>query len=232
MALPYRHVTLDGARIAYQVTGSGPAIVVIKNNRRPPDYGAVPLLAHSFSVFQVHPVGFGASDRPGRFEFGDIAQQLLAVMDQEEVGRFVVWGFSQGAAMAVMAARATARAAAVVAGGFPLIGVPTDGVIRRMEREPRIPRASLEFWRAYRRLDWATELRALDCPKLTYIGTEDPARKTMRRVSGVLRYCGCDYVELEGLNHVTGGLGDCSNAGVATTRAVTRWLAETLPGSW
>lgn len=228
----YEYAVLAGAKIAYQLTGSGPAVVLVKNNRRPRDLGAVELLADRFRVVQVHPVGFGASDRPPDYSFGSIGAQVLAVLQREQIDRFVVWGFSQTGCMAAMVARSTDRAVALVAGGVPLIGVPTNATMRRFEREPRLPTPPLEFWRAYRGFDWHHELKAMTQPKLVYIGTSDPALSRMRRIEPVLRGCGCDYVEFQELNHTTAGLGDSSSGAQVVVKAITGWLEETLPRAW
>lgn len=84
-------LSLNGARIAYRVSGDGPAIVLMRNNRRPLDLPAVAELSRQFRVLQIHPVGFGASDRPDEYDFGSIGDQVLAVCDQEGVDRFAVW---------------------------------------------------------------------------------------------------------------------------------------------
>jgi pimeloyl-ACP methyl ester carboxylesterase len=225
----YRYLAFRGTRVAYQVVGAGPAVVLIKNNRVPEDLATVRLLAPIFRVFQVHPIGFGASERPHRFAFGDVGPQVIAVMDQEGVERFVVWGFSQCAAMAAMVAAHTSRAAALIAGGFPLLGVPTDGEMRRMEREPRMPRPALEFWRAYRQVDWPSLLRRIECPKLAYVGAEDPAHSKLYRSRNVLSYLGVEYLEFPDLGHAATSLAEGLPA---VTEAVTDWLSRRLPNGW
>lgn len=224
----YRYVTLEGARIAYQVSGTGPDIVMIKNNRRPLNLPAARLASDRFRVFEIHPVGFGASDRPESYAFGSIAAQVLAVMDQEGVDRFTVWGFSQTACMAAMVARSTERANALIAGGVELIGNPTDATFRRMERKPGFPRPPLEFWRAYRSFDWHHELRTMTQPKLIYIGTDDPRWKRLRKLEPVLRGCGCEYLQFEGLNHQTAGLGDDSEGSRTTVGTIITWIRRSV----
>jgi pimeloyl-ACP methyl ester carboxylesterase len=220
----YSHVTLNGARIAYRISGDGPALVLVKNNRRPLDYPAATALSGSFRVVQLHPVGFGASDRPDDYDFGSIGEQVLAVLDHEAIDRFAIWGFSQPAAMAAMAARHTGRAVALIMGGIPAIGFPTDTEMRRLEREPRLPRPSLEFWRAYRSFDWHHELRTLTAVRLIYSGTVDRAIKPLRRLRPVLEGIGCTYREFDGLNHHAAGLGAPADSHVITT--VTDWLDQ------
>ncbi len=228
----YQNVTLDDARIAYRIQGAGPAIILINNNRRPRDTALALSLAEDFRVLQVHPVGFGASDRPEAYAFGSIDAQVLAVADEEGIDRFAVWGFSQTACMAALVARATDRAVALVAGGVPLIGIPSDATMRRLEREPRLPVAALEFWRAYRSFDWHHELRAMRQPKIVYLGTDAPNWKALRKVEPVLRGCGCDCLQFEGLDHRTAGPTDDSDAGRITRQTILGRLDHQLPDGW
>ncbi|MEV0795146.1 alpha/beta hydrolase [Kribbella sp. NPDC050459] len=218
--MTYRYVERSGARIAYRVSGAGPALVLMKNNRRPLDYPVVTPLAQRFRVLQIHPVGFGAGDRPDDYGFGSVGDQVLAVLDHEGIGRFGIWGFSQPACMAALVARSTDRAAALVMGGVTPIGFPTDGEMRRMEREPRLPRAALEFWRTYRSYDWHHELRLYAGAKVAYLGTADPAIRRFRRLRPVLEGIGFEYLEFDGLNHSTCGLGDASADGQRVAQVV------------
>lgn len=219
-----RTVEVDGARVAYRVAGDGQAVVLIKNNKRPLDFPVAQLLASSFRTFQIQPVGFGASDRPPHYDFGSIDRQVLAVLDAEHVDTFIVWGFSQTAFMAALVARATGRAVALIAGGAELLGHPSDADIRRLEREPRRPISNLEFWRSYRRYDWHHELRQMKQPTLIYLGTGDPRLKRLRQLEPVLRGCGCDYLEFDGLDHATSGLSDGAEGGPRTTSAIVAWI--------
>lgn len=223
-----RTVEVDGARVAYRVAGDGPAIVLIKNSEHPVDFPVAQLLASNFRTLQIQPVGFGASDRPERYDFGSIDRQVLAVLDAEHVDNFVVWGFSQTAFMAALVARSTDRAVALIAGGADLLGHPSDADMRRLERERRLPVSSLEFWRAYRRYDWHYELRRMRQPTLIYLGTLDPRFKKLRRLEPALRGCGCDYLEFDGLDHTTSGLSDGADGGARTTSAITTWMKSNL----
>ncbi|WP_405062244.1 alpha/beta hydrolase [Kribbella sp. NBC_01505] len=201
-----RTLRYGDVRIAYEVSGSGPVLVLLKNNRQPANFPAARWLADRFRVLQVQPVGFGASDRPAAYDFGSIGEQVLAVLDHEGLDRFAVWGFSQTSAMAAMVARSTDRADALVMGGLPPIGFPTDSEMRRLEREPRLPRPPLEFWRAYRSFDWHHELRVFAGTKVVYLGTADRAIKPVRRLRPVLEGIGFAYLEFEGLDHAASAL--------------------------
>ncbi|WP_410785865.1 alpha/beta fold hydrolase [Kribbella sp. C-35] len=222
--MSYQYVAVAGARIAYRASGSGPALVLMKNNRRPLEYPVADALSQRFRVLQIHPVGFGASDRPAEYDFGSIGQQVLAVLDHERIDRFAIWGFSQPACMSAVVARSTDRAAALVMGGVPPIGFPTDGTMRRMEREPRLPKAALEFWRSYRSYDWHHELRCYAGRKVAYMGTADPAIRPFRKLRPVLQGIGFTYLEFDGLSHASCGLGDESADG----RRVAQTVADLL----
>jgi pimeloyl-ACP methyl ester carboxylesterase len=222
--MTYQYAELAGARIAYRASGSGPALVLMKNNRRPPDYPIAGELSQQFRVLQIHPVGFGASDRPDEYDFGSIGDQVLAVLDREDIDRFAIWGFSQPACMSAIAARSTDRATALVMGGVTPIGFPTDGEMRRLEREPRLPRAALEFWRSYRSYDWHHELRLYQGANIAYLGTADSAIRRLRKLKPVLQGIGFSYFEFDGLTHSTCGLGDTSADGRRVAQTVVDCL--------
>ncbi|RZU19653.1 hypothetical protein EV645_1869 [Kribbella rubisoli] len=222
--MTFQYADLAGARIAYRASGSGPALVLIKNNRRPPDHPIAAWLSQRFRILQIHPVGFGASDRPNKYDFGSIGDQILTVLDREGVDQFAVWGFSQPACMAAIAARSTDRATALVMGGVSPIGFPSDGEMGRMEHEPRLPRPALEFWRSYRSFDWHHELRLYPGAKIAYLGTEDPAIRRLRKLKPVLEGIGFTYFEFAGLTHSTCGLGDASADGRRVAQTVVDCL--------
>jgi pimeloyl-ACP methyl ester carboxylesterase len=199
---PSRGATYDGHRVWYRVAGSGPALVLVRQNRVPADDRQLQLFSDRFTVLQVTPIGFGASERPAGYRPSDgVAPHILAAIDQEGIDRFAVWGYSQGAAMAAAVARATPRAVAMVCGGNPLIGVPTPGTLRRLDREPRLPVGAHAFWHWYASHDWDRELRAMECTKIVYFGSED--NPALRRRREQLITCGVDVHEFAGLDHHT-----------------------------
>ncbi|MFI5690552.1 hypothetical protein ACIA58_01830 [Kribbella sp. NPDC051586] len=175
--MTYQYAELAGARIAYRASGSGPALVLMKNNRRPPDYPIADTLSKQFRVLQI-------------------------------------------------AARSTDRATALVMGGVSPIGFPTDGEMRRLEREPRLPRPALEFWRGCRSYDWHHELRLYPGVKVAYLGTADPAIRRLRKLRPVLQGIGFTYLEFEGLTHSTCGLGDASADGRRVAQAAVDCLVS------
>jgi pimeloyl-ACP methyl ester carboxylesterase len=224
-------VSFAGHDIAYRVAGRGAVLVLVKPHRYPRDYRQLGLLSDRYRVIQVEPLGFGASDRPHDYPDVGIHEQILAVADREAADRFVVWGYSQGGAMAAMVARASPRAAGMIAGGFSLATQPTAASVDRMEREQRVPVAARTFWRQFTRFDWAAELAAMGCPRLLYAGRDDRTQAAgLRRTRAALAGGGAAVVEFDGLDHRT-----CNDEPAMSTRivpAVTGWLNDTVGSTW
>jgi pimeloyl-ACP methyl ester carboxylesterase len=95
--------SVDGTRIAYDVTGSGPAMMLLhgagKTRRDWHKLGYVERLEEDFAVITVDIRGTGDSDR--LYDIADygiekICEDLYAVADACDVEKFAVWGFSFG----------------------------------------------------------------------------------------------------------------------------------------
>lgn len=224
-------VLFAGHVISYRVAGHGPALVLVKPHRYPKDYPQLRLLSDRYRVIQVEPLGFGASDRPHDYPVAGLHEQVLAVVDREAVDRFVVWGYSQGGAMAAAVAQATSRVNAMVAGGFSLATEPTDAWIGRMDREQRVPVAARVFWHWFKEFDWCEELATMRCPRLAYVGGDDRTQAPgLRRTGGSLTDCGVTLIEFDGLDHRT-----CQGEPALSTRivpTVVDWLNNRVGGDW
>jgi pimeloyl-ACP methyl ester carboxylesterase len=220
-------VEFAGHRVSYGVAGDGPALIIVKPHRYPKEYIELSQLSDRFRVIQVSPLGFGDSDRPEDYPPAGIHEQVLRVADSEAADRFVIWGYSQGGAMAVAVAQASARVTALVAGGCSLLDRPTDAWIKRMDREQRVPVAARAFWHWYRRFDWLRELGAMQFPKLVYVGTMDRQQASgVRRSYELLRGQGVSVVQFDGLDHLT-----CHRDPDFSQRVVptlVKWLDESL----
>lgn len=93
----------DGTRIAYDVTGSGPALILLhgagKTRRDWHKVGYVERLKRDFTVITVDVRGTGESDtltQTSDYAIDLVYQDLLAVADVCGVQRFAIWGFSFG----------------------------------------------------------------------------------------------------------------------------------------
>jgi hypothetical protein len=214
-----------GHDISYRVAGHGPALVLVKPHRHPKDYLQLRLLSDRYMIIQIEPLGFGASDRPGDYPQAGLHEQVLAVLDRESVGQFVVWGYSQGGAMAAAVAQATPRAVAMVAGGFSPVGQPTDAWMDRMDREQRVPVASRAFWHWFKQFDWLEELAAMQGPRLLYVGAGDRTQALgLRRTRVPLTDRGVTLIEFEGLDHRTCDREPAMSARIVPT--VVNWLSS------
>jgi pimeloyl-ACP methyl ester carboxylesterase len=119
-------LTRDGLDLHYEVTGSGPALLLPKfNYARWDRYLDVGLLAGRFTVVTASPRGFAPSSRlsaDGDYRVADLASDLVAVMAAAGFERFSVFGYSFTGAFAPWLAHLTDRVDAVVSGGFPIVG--------------------------------------------------------------------------------------------------------------
>jgi len=198
------YVDLDGHHVAYRVAGEGPAIVVLHLYRRREDLIHLRVLGDRWQVFEIAPLGFGRSDRVPGYAGELLPDQILTVLDQHGVDRFIIWGYSAGGAMAACIARATSRTAALVCGGFSLLGVPTPGAMRQMDRRLAPDHPSRSLWAWVMSFDWADELRSMTCPRLMYWGSEDTSAqmaKRLRRDREQLADTDIDFLEFAGLGH-------------------------------
>jgi pimeloyl-ACP methyl ester carboxylesterase len=93
----------DGMRIAYDVTGAGPALVLIhgagKTRKDWHKSGYVKLLAQDFKVITLDIRGSGESGTAlevSDFSIQKICDDVLAVADANGAERFAIWGYSFG----------------------------------------------------------------------------------------------------------------------------------------
>jgi pimeloyl-ACP methyl ester carboxylesterase len=126
----------DGTKIAYEVTGSGPAILLLHGagqNRSEwtrTDY--VKRLAPNFTVITVDLRGNGESDKPTKAEayaLDRYMEDLLGVADAANAQRFHVWGFAYGAIIGRSLAAKSDRVRSLAYIAFP-IGAPTTGIYK------------------------------------------------------------------------------------------------------
>jgi pimeloyl-ACP methyl ester carboxylesterase len=216
-----RHIEIDGHRIVYRVAGSGPPLVALYPHRGPDRDPRPGLLADRWQVFQIDPLGFGASDRPHAWPASRFHEQVVAIMDRHGVDRFPVWGYSRGGAMAAAVAHATPRVSALICGGFSLVHHSiTEAFLRRIDREQRISLLSRDLWRSFHQVDWSGALSAMPFPKLIYIGGDDTSQR--RRMAANLELIGVDVLCFDSLDH-----GGCERSH-DVVEAVAEWLSRKL----
>lgn len=96
----------DGTTIAYEVTGTGPALVLLhgggQSRRSWYERGYVDRLAKKFTVISIDLRGSGDSgrpDTPAAYALDTVLADIFAVADAAGAKRFHVWGFGHGASI-------------------------------------------------------------------------------------------------------------------------------------
>ena len=127
----------DGTRIAYEQTGSGPAVVLLHGGAQSrqtwQDAGYVDRLSSDFTVVAMDLRGHGESDKPTSVEAYGIdrhCQDILSVADHVGVERFALWGYSFGANAGRYLAARSERVTRFVMVGVPF-GAGASGDFRR-----------------------------------------------------------------------------------------------------
>ena len=117
----------DGTRIAYDVTGQGPALMLLhgagKTRRDWHKAGYVDRLKDDFTVITIDIRGTGESDiltDTADYTIEKICDDLTTVADVCDAQRFLVWGYSFGGNVARYLGAWTNRALALAVIGVPL----------------------------------------------------------------------------------------------------------------
>lgn len=177
----------DGTRIAYDVTGTGPTLMLLHGGggtrRDWHNAGYVSRLAAEFTVITVDIRGNGESDKPldaSAYAIEKLTDDLLAVADTAGAPRFALWGFSYGANVGRYLSARSDRVRAMVYIGIPF-GPAAEGEFRdmilkaRQELKPedddvrRLHIASLSAMLDYP----AVEPSDMKCPTLWIAGTRN-----------------------------------------------------------
>ncbi|MDJ0394709.1 alpha/beta hydrolase [Rhodococcus sp. G-MC3] len=115
----------DGVRIAYQVVGSGPPLLLVHGSLLTHTiwrtFGYAKALRPSRTLILLDMRGHGRSDKPHDVEtyrMASIVEDLLAVLDAVGVGKADFWGYSFGGRAGLsLAASAPERLSSIVVGG-------------------------------------------------------------------------------------------------------------------
>lgn len=126
----------DGTKLAYEVTGSGPALLLVhgggQNRRSWNQLGYVDRLAKRFTVITMDLRGTGDSDKPTALEayaLDAMLADLMAVADAAGAKRFHVYGFGHGGTIARHLAARSERVISAVLVGMTM-GPPATGVFK------------------------------------------------------------------------------------------------------
>jgi pimeloyl-ACP methyl ester carboxylesterase len=142
----------DGTRIAFDVTGQGPALILLhggnQNRQKWHELGYVERLKDHFKVVTIDIRGNGESDKPvdsADYTTDKMGQDILAVADACGVERFTIWGFSYGGNIGRYLAAQSNRVVKIIIMGIPF-GLGASGDFRQF----------IEQFRAY----WSPILQA------------------------------------------------------------------------
>jgi pimeloyl-ACP methyl ester carboxylesterase len=136
---PLIATSADGTKIAYEVTGTGPALLLAhgggQTRRSWNQLGYVERLSKRFTVITFDQRGIGDSDRPtspDAYALDRVLADFLAVADAAKAQRFHLWGFGHGATVGrYLAARSDRVISAVLVGttmGPAVTGVFKDAI--------------------------------------------------------------------------------------------------------
>ena len=130
----------DNVRIAYDRSGTGPAIVLIhgggSSRQDWHEEGYVRRVQEDFTVITLDLRGHGESDMPtdpSTYTIDKMAQDILSVADRCSVEQFAVWGFSYGGKIGRYLAAHSERVSNIVLMGTPMGPPVTDQIRNEIE---------------------------------------------------------------------------------------------------
>jgi len=189
--------SVDGARIAYDVTGRGPALMLLhgagKTRRDWHKLGYVERLKDDFSVITVDIRGTGGSDKLydiADYDIAKICEDVYGVADACGADAFAVWGFSFGGNIARYLGAWSDRVTAIA-----MIGVPfgpavsrdfdqvIDNHVRRWDAKVQAykrgelerPSKAFVWWACFQAIrGWPdVEPGDVNCPAMLLVGTRN-----------------------------------------------------------
>lgn len=126
----------DGTRIAYDISGEGPAIVLLHGGWRTRqdwhEVGYVERLNQKFTVVSIDIRGNGESDKPvasSDYTIMKHCEDVLAVADVCRLQHFALWGFSYGGNIGRFLAVQSNRVTKLIMMGIPF-GLAASGGFR------------------------------------------------------------------------------------------------------
>lgn len=201
----------DGTRIAYDVSGSGPAVILLhgggQTRRAWHDAGYVTRLAPSFTVITVDIRGNGDSDKPttkSAYAIERLIEDVMAVAGAAGAKRFALWGFSYGANIGRYTAVRSDRVTSMVYIGIPF-GPAADPMFRdiilKRLQEGTAPPVVAAWTSAL--LDYpSVEPADMKCPTLWLVGTKNTsAIASANQYEARLPGTKVQLQRLEGLTH-------------------------------
>jgi pimeloyl-ACP methyl ester carboxylesterase len=131
----------DGKRVAYDVSGKGPAIILLhgggSSRREWNEAGYVARLSDQFTVITLDLRGHGESSKPtdpADYTTDKMGEDILAVADERGVKCFTIWGMSFGGNVGRYLAVRSERVVKIILMGSPM-GLGVSGELRQLAIE-------------------------------------------------------------------------------------------------
>ena len=194
----------DGTKIAYDVTGSGPVVILLHgggmSRRSWHTAGYVARLAKEFSVVTIDIRGNGESAKQldeAAFWYERINEDILAVADAVKAPRFALWGFSYGANIGRYLASRSDRVSAMIYIGINFGAAVNETFMGFIKKMP-----APESWLTAMIKYPSVEPADMRCPTLWMVGSNNTiAVESAQAYRSKLAGTKVTLEVIDGLNH-------------------------------
>ena len=131
-------INVNGIKMYYEKHGSGRPLIMVHGNSEDHTifYDSMVLLRNHFTVYTVDSRGHGYSERVEEFHYDDMADDMIAFMDQLDLKAVIFYGFSDGGIIGLLAAMRTDRIGMLITSGANLtpngVGLLLTGIVKLM----------------------------------------------------------------------------------------------------
>ena len=131
-------INVNGIKMYYEKHGSGRPLIMVHGNSEDHTifYDSMVLLRNHFTVYTVDSRGHGFSERVEEFHYDDMADDMIAFMDQLDLKDVIFYGFSDGGIIGLLAAMRTDRIGMLITSGANLtpngVGLLLTGIVKLM----------------------------------------------------------------------------------------------------
>ena len=115
-------INVNGIKMYYEVHGSGRPLIMVHGNSEDHNifYDSRVLLSKHFTVYTVDSRGHGHSTRVEELHYDDMANDMIAFMDQLDLRDVVFYGFSDGGIIGLLVAMKCDRVGMLITSGANL----------------------------------------------------------------------------------------------------------------
>ena len=131
-------INVNGIKMYYEKHGNGRPLIMVHGNSEDHTifYDSMVLLRNHFTVYTVDSRGHGFSERVEEFHYDDMADDMIAFMDQLDLKDVIFYGFSDGGIIGLLAAMRTDRIGMLITSGANLtpngVGLLLTGIVKLM----------------------------------------------------------------------------------------------------